>query len=193
MLAIIHFVETLSMWMGKAFGWCIIVLAFGIGYEVFVRYALRDPTSWAYDMSYIMYGAMFLMAGPYALARDGHVRGDVLYRLMPTRVQAGLDFVLYLIFYFPGILALIYSGWIFAKMAWTFKEVSVNSPAGIPVYPLKMLIPVAGVLLLLQGLAELARCVRCLRDGAWPRRLHDVEELETVIVEQHRKAEGDRA
>ncbi|MBF0393462.1 MAG: TRAP transporter small permease subunit [Alphaproteobacteria bacterium] len=193
MLAIIHFVETLSMWMGKAFGWCIIVLAFGIGYEVFVRYALRDPTSWAYDMSYIMYGAMFLMAGPYALARDGHVRGDVLYRLMPTRVQAGLDFVLYLIFYFPGILALIYSGWIFAKMAWTFKEVSVNSPAGIPVYPLKMLIPVAGVLLLLQGLAELARCVRCLRDGAWSRRLHDVEELETVIVEQHRKAEGDRA
>ncbi|MBF0306189.1 MAG: TRAP transporter small permease subunit [Alphaproteobacteria bacterium] len=193
MLAIIHFVESLSMWMGKAFGWCIIVLAFGIGYEVFVRYALRDPTSWAYDMSYIMYGAMFLMAGPYALARDGHVRGDVLYRLMPARVQAGLDFALYLIFYFPGVLALIYSGWIFAKMAWTFKEVSVSSPAGIPVYPLKMLIPVAGALLLLQGLAELARCVRCLRDGAWPRRLHDVEELEAVIVEQHRKAEGDRA
>lgn len=192
MLAIIYFVERLSMWMGKAFGWCIIVLSFGIGYEVFVRYALSDPTSWAYDMSYIMYGAMFLMAGPYALARDGHVRGDVLYRLMPARVQAALDIVLYLIFYFPGILALIYSGWIFARMAWSFKEVSVSSPAGIPVYPLKMLIPVAGVLLLLQGLAELGRCAHCLRHGAWPRRLHDVEELETVIIEQHQKARGDQ-
>lgn len=190
MNAFIHFIERLSMWMGKSFAWCIVVLTLGIAYEVFVRYVLRAPTSWAYDMSYIMYGALFMMAGPYALARDGHVRGDFVYRLLAPKTQARLDFVLYLLFYFPGVLALIYSGWIFAAMSLRFKEVSVMSPAGIPVYPLKMLIPAAGVLLLLQGIAELARCVQCLRTGQWPTRLHDVEETETVIL--HRQEQLSR-
>jgi len=179
------FVERLSMWTGKAFAWCILILTLGVSYEVFVRYALRAPTSWAYDVSYIMYGALFLMAGPYTLSRNGHVRGDVIYRMWKPRTQAWVDLILYIIFFFPGILALIYSGWIFAKMSVLFREVSVNSPAGIPVYPLKILIPVAGVLLLLQGLVEVNRCIGCIRKGQWPARLHDVEELEKVIIEQH--------
>lgn len=184
MQAFIYFVERLSMWMGKSFAWCILILTFGVSYEVFVRYALRDPTSWAYDISYVMYGALFIMAGAYTLSRDGHVRGDVIYRLLPPRGQAGIDFVLYFIFYFPGVLALIYSGYGFAKMSWTFKETSIFSPAGVPVYPLKMLIPVAGILLLLQGIVEVVRCAYCLRNGTWPQRLHDVEELETAILHQ---------
>lgn len=184
MTAFTNFVEHLSMWMGKAFAWCIVVLTFGVSYEVFVRYVLRDPTSWAYDVSYIMYGALFMMAGPYTLSRGGHVRGDVIYRLFKPRTQAWIDFVLYLIFYFPGVLALIYAGYTFAAMAVRFREVSVNSPAGIPVYPLKMLIPVAGVLLLLQGIVEVIRCVRTIRSGEWPARLHDVEETETMILHQ---------
>lgn len=184
------FIDRLSMWTGKAFGWLILVLTFAVSYEVFVRYALRAPTDWAYDISYIMYGALFLMAGPYTLSRGGHVRGDVLYRLLPERVQGWIDLVLYFIFFFPGVIALIYSGYGFARMSWMFKEKSVFSPAGIPVYPLKILIPVAGVILFLQGVSEVVRCTRCIRAGAWPQRIHDVEEMETAIL--HRQEDERR-
>ncbi len=178
----LFFVDRLSMWMGKTFAWCILILTFGVSYEVFVRYVLRDPTSWAYDVSYIMYGALFLMAGAYTVSRDGHVRGDVVYRLWPPRVQAGVDLVLYILFYFPAVLAFVYSGYGFAHMSWQFGETSVYSPASIPVYQVKALIPIAGVVLALQGISELVRCVRCIRSGAWPARYQDVEELESAIL-----------
>jgi TRAP-type mannitol/chloroaromatic compound transport system permease small subunit len=161
----IHAVDQFSKSVGHAFAWCIVILTLGMTWEVFVRYALRDPTSWAFDFSYILYGALFLMAGAYTLSRNGHVRGDVFYRMWPPRVQAGLELVLYFLFFFPGV--------------------SVNSPVGVPIWPLKMLIPAAGIMLTLQGLAELARCVVCLRDGAWPARLHDVEELEELLQKTH--------
>jgi TRAP-type mannitol/chloroaromatic compound transport system permease small subunit len=176
------FVDRLSMWVGRTFAWCILILTFGVSYEVFVRYVLRDPTSWAYDVSYIMYGALFLMAGAYTVSRDGHVRADVVYRLWPPRVQASIDLVLYILFYFPAVLAFIYSGYFFAHMSWQFGETSVYSPASIPVYQVKALIPIAGVVLLLQGISELVRCVRCIRAGAWPLRYHDVEEMESAIL-----------
>lgn len=179
------FIDLVSAWVGKCFGWLILVLTFGTSYEVFVRYVLGAPTTWAFDVAYIMYGALFLMAGAYTLSRNGHVRGDVIYRLWPARVQATIDLVLYIIFFFPGVLALIYSGWIFGSMSWRFKELSIFSPAGIPVFPLKMLIPVAGLFLLLQGIAEVIRCILCIRGGAWPQRLHDVEEMETAILHAH--------
>lgn len=181
MSSFLVFVDRLTMWTGKAFAWCIIVLTLAVGYEVFVRYVLRSPTGWAYDISYIMYGALFIMAGAYTLSRDGHVRCDVVYRLLPTRVQAGLDLVLYLIFFFPGVLALVYYGVHFASLSVGFREVSSYSPANIPVYPSKVLIPIAGALLVLQGISEVVRCLRCLRSGHWPARLHDVEETESVI------------
>jgi TRAP-type mannitol/chloroaromatic compound transport system permease small subunit len=180
----VRFVDKLSMWVGHAFAWSILILTLGICYEVFVRYVLRAPTGWSYDVGYMMYGALFLMAGAYTLSRNGHVRGDVVYRLWPPRAQAAVDAVLYVIFFMPAALALIYSGWRFAAQSWRFKEVSVFSPAGVPVYPLKTLIPLAGVLLVLQGLAEIVRCWQCIRTGEWPRRLHDVEELETAILHQ---------
>jgi len=157
---------------------------------VFVRYVLRAPTTWAFDISYITYGAMFLMAGAYTLSRNGHVRGDVIYRLWPARVQATIDLVLYIIFFFPAIIALIYSGWVFGSMSLQFRELSIFSPAGIPVFPLKMLIPIAGILLLLQGAAEVIRCIICMRMGEWPQRLHDVEELETAILAQAAGSKG---
>jgi TRAP-type mannitol/chloroaromatic compound transport system permease small subunit len=180
----VRFVDKLSMWVGHAFAWSILILTLGICYEVFVRYVLRAPTGWSYDVGYMMYGALFLMAGAYTLSRNGHVRGDVVYRLWPPRAQAAVDAVLYVIFFMPAALALIYSGWRFAAQSWRFKEVSVFSPAGVPVYPLKTLIPLAGVFLVLQGLAEIVRCWQCIRTGEWPRRLHDVEELETAILHQ---------
>ncbi|MBU6259619.1 MAG: TRAP transporter small permease subunit [Burkholderiales bacterium] len=183
----IRVVDLLNKSVGHAFAWCIVILTLGVSWEVFVRYVLRDPTSWAFDLGYILYGALFLMAGGYTLSRGGHVRADVFSRRWPPRVQAGVEGLLYFLFFFPGVIALVTSGWLYAHESWALREVSVNSPVGVPVWPLKMLIPAAGVLLTLQGAAEVLRCVVCLREGAWPARLHDVDELE---AELQRKAAG---
>ena len=188
MTAFLHFIDALSTWVGKFFGWLILLLTFGVSYEVFVRYVLRAPTIWAFDITYITYGAMFLMAGAYTLARNGHVRADVLYRFWKPRTQASMDLFLYIIFFLPAVLAFMYSGWFYAKMSVQFREVSIFSPAGIPVFPLKALIPVTGALLLLQGIAEIIRCVICIRQGYWPQRMHDVEETESIVVKEHMAA-----
>jgi TRAP-type mannitol/chloroaromatic compound transport system permease small subunit len=187
MTRFLFFIDSLSAWVGKSFAWLILVLTLGVSYEVFVRYVLRAPTTWAFDISYITYGALFLMAGAYTLARNGHVRGDVVYRLWRPRVQATIDLVLYMIFFLPAVAAFIYAGWGYAMMSVQFREVSIFSPAGVPVFPLKALIPVTGVLLLLQGIAEIIRCVLCIRRGSWPQRLHDVEETESVILHEQKK------
>jgi TRAP-type mannitol/chloroaromatic compound transport system permease small subunit len=184
----LHFIDSLSTWVGRAFAWLILVLTLGVSYEVFVRYVLGAPTTWAFDMSYITYGALFLMAGAYTLSRNGHVRGDVLYRFWRPRTQASMDLALYVVFFLPAALALIYSGWLYARMSVQFREVSIFSPAGVPVFPLKALIPVTGVLLLLQGIAEMIRCVLCLRTGAWPQRLHDVQETEARLLQERQAA-----
>lgn len=183
-------IDALSTWVGKTFAWSIVILTLAISYEVFSRYVLKTPTDWAFDVSYILYGTLFMMAGAYTLSRNGHVRGDFLYRQWSPRRQALMDLVLYLIFFFPGILAFIYAGYGFAKLSWLINEHSSNSPNGPPLYHFKTLIPVTGVLMLLQGLAETVRCLICLRQGEWPHRLHDVEELEQVIL---RQAEAEKA
>jgi TRAP-type mannitol/chloroaromatic compound transport system permease small subunit len=179
---LIYTIDQLSKTIGHAFAWCIIILTFGTCYEVFVRYVLDDPTSWAFDMSYLMYGAIFYMAGAYTLSRAGHVRADMLYRKWSDRTQAGVELLLYVVFFFPGILALVIAGGDYGVEAIRIREVSVNSPAGVPIWPLKMMIPVGAGLMALQGLAESLRCVLCLRTGEWPARLHDVEELENQIL-----------
>ena len=183
-------IDSLSLWVGKCFAWLILVLTLGISYEVLVRYVFRAPTTWAFDFSYINYGALFLMAGAYTLSRNGHVRADVLYRFWQPRRQATMDLILYIIFFLTAVLAFMYSGYKFAEMSVRFREVSIFSPAGVPVFPLKTLIPVTGTLLFIQGLAEITRCILCIRTGAWPARLHDVEETESVILrEQQHLAE----
>ena len=190
MTGFLLFIDSLSTWVGKAFSWLILVLTFGVSYEVFVRYALNAPTTWAFDMSYITYGALFLMTGAYALSRNGHVRGDVLYRFWRPRMQASMDLALYVIFFLPAVLAFMYSGWGYAAMSIRFREVSIFSPAGVPVFPLKALVPVTGLLLLLQGIAEIIRCVVCIRSGEWPQRLHDVEETEARLVREKQGVAG---
>lgn len=189
MTRILHFIDSLSAWTGKAFAWCILVLTLSTCYEVFVRYALNAPTVWAFDMSVQMYGALFMMAGAYALSQDAHVRGDVIYRLMPIKVRASVDLTLYIFFLFPGALALLYYGYGFASDSWFYKEVSWSSPARIQIYFFKSLIPVSGALLLLQGIAEAIRCIQCIRTGQWPARLHDVEETETMLLHEHEDLE----
>ncbi len=199
MTRLINFIDNLSTWIGKAFAWCILVLTLAYTYEVVVRYFLRDPTAWAFDMSYIMYGAMFMMAGAYTLSRDGHVRGDVIFRLWPPRIQAGIELTLIVVFLFPGMLALIYAGVDYAAESWSYRpygdsgprgEISINSPAGVPVSPLKTLLPLAAFFVLVQGVAELLRCIVCMKQGEWPPRLRDVEETEVrVMAEREHKIE----
>jgi TRAP-type mannitol/chloroaromatic compound transport system permease small subunit len=193
---LIFIIDSFTAWVGKAFAWCILLLTLAVAYEVFVRYLLRDPTSWAFDMSYMMYGSLFMMAGAYTLARDGHVRGDVLFRLWPSKVQATVELTLYILFFFPGIVALIMAGADYAAESWSYNygtgEVSINSPANVPISQFKTVLPVAAGLLFLQGIAQVCRCIVCLRTGEWPAHLEDVEELEVSLLQQQEEEEGDR-
>ncbi len=183
-------VDRVSTFVGHFFAWSILLLTFAVSYEVFSRYVLGAPTDWAFDASYILYGTLFIMAGAYALCRNAHVRGDFLYRAWAPKTQAWMDLVLYFLFFFPGIIAFIYSGYGFAAQSWFSHEHSAYSPDGPPIYHYKTIIPATGVLLLLQGIVEVVRCLVCLWTGAWPTRLHDVEELEKVILEQHAAEEA---
>ncbi len=192
----LFFIDRLSAWVGKSFAWCILILTGATTYEVFVRYVLRSPTAWAFDVSYIMYGTLFMMAGGYCLSRNGHVRGDFVYRLWPPRIQAAIELTLYFLFFFPGIAALIYGGMSYAAESYSYMpfgidglrgEISINSPIGVPVWPLKFVLVAASTIMFLQGIAEAIRCVQCIKSGQWPARVHDVEELETQLTKQYQK------
>ena len=191
MTRLIAIIDTLSTWVGKAFAWCILVLTFAYTYEVFVRYVLNDPTAWAFDISYTMYGALFMMGGAYTLSRDGHVRGDVIFRLWKPRVQAWIEITLIFVFLFPGMAALVYAGYDYAAASWSYRpygfdgpagEISINSPAGVPVSPLKTILPIAALFVFIQGIAEVLRCIQCLQTGKWPERQKDVEETEDALI-----------
>src|ERR1043166_6442559 len=181
--SVLFFVDSISTWVGKAFAWLMVLLTLVICYDVFMRYVMNDPTLWVYDTSYMIYGSLFMMCGAYTLAQDGHVRGDFLYGSMQPRTQAALDLVLYAVFFVPGIAALCYAGIDFAEYSWFLRERSSVTPNGPPLYHFKTVIPIAGALVMLQGLAEIVRCVVCLKTGEWPSRLKDVEEID-VIEEQ---------
>lgn len=184
MRSFIFAIDKFSQWIGHAFAWCIMAMTLGVGYEVFVRKVLRDPTAWSFDLSYMMYGALFMMGGAYTLSRDGHVRADSFYRKWKPRTQARLELFLYLIFFYPAMLALIFAGWKFASQSIGYREVSVMSPANVPIFHFKLIIPAAGVLLFIQGMAQVARCILCIRENKWPGHIADVEETETIILHQ---------
>jgi len=183
----LHVVDGLSAAIGKTYAWSIVILTFTTSYEVFARYVFLAPTEWAFDASYMLYGTLFMMAGAYALSRNAHVRGDFIYRAWSARRQASLDCVLYFLFYFPGMIAFVYAGFGFAELSRRMNEHSAASPNGPVVWPFKWLIVVVGILMVIQGIVEVFRCLICIRNGEWPKRLHDVEELEKVILEQAEK------
>ncbi|MCU7838717.1 MAG: TRAP transporter small permease subunit [Candidatus Thiodiazotropha sp. (ex Troendleina suluensis)] len=193
MLGYIRFADRLSAWFGKAFAWLIMVMAIGVGYEVVVRYGFNAPTSWAFDLSYITYGTLFMMGGAYTLSRGGHVRGDFIYRLWKPRTQGRVELVLYFLFFFPGVIALIISGWKYAERSWRYLEVSVNSPAGIPIFQFKTVIVAAGILLFIQGIAQVFRCIICIRTGEWLVAAEDVEETEVRLAREKELEAGDFA
>jgi len=170
-------IDNLSNWIGKTFAWCAVLLTLLISWEVFARYALNRPHAWVLDAQIMLYGTMFMTAGAYTLARNGHVRGDVLYGFLQPRTQAAIDLVLYLLFFLPGVVAMTWAGWVYANESLAIREQTFSAEP-LPLYPFKVVIPFAGLALLLQGLVEIVRCLMCLRSGSWPPRGDDVEEVD---------------
>jgi TRAP-type mannitol/chloroaromatic compound transport system permease small subunit len=171
-------IDRISTFVGHCFAWLVVGLTGLIGYEVFSRYVLNDPHAWAFDAQIMLYGTMFMMAGAYTLAKNGHVRGDILYGFLKPRTQAIFDLVLYIVFFIPGVVALAYAGYSFAADSWRILEHSSITADGPPLYPFKTILPIAGVFLLLQGLVEIFRCIVCIKQGEWPSREQDVEEVD---------------
>jgi TRAP-type mannitol/chloroaromatic compound transport system permease small subunit len=186
--SVLHRIDELSTWVGKLFAWLLVALMMVVCVEVFKRYILNAPTAWIFDLENMLYGTLFMMCGAYTLAQNAHVRGDFLYSSMRPRTQASLDLFLYILFFIPGIAALIYSGWIFFGESWRIDEHSTVTANGPPVWQFKFVIPLAGVMVMIQGLAEIIRCVVCLRTGEWPSRLKDVTEID-VVEEQLAQSE----
>jgi TRAP-type mannitol/chloroaromatic compound transport system permease small subunit len=178
MQKVLLFVDRMSTWVGQAFSWLIVVLTLHVSWEVFSRYVLDAPRAWAFDVMIMLYGALFMMAGAYTLSKGGHVRGDVLYGFFRPRTQATIDLVLYIVFFIPGVVALAWAGYFYAAESWAINEHSTITSEGPPIYPFKTVIPIAGVILLLQGVVEIVRCIICLKQGHWPSREQDVEEVD---------------
>ncbi|HEV8108552.1 MAG TPA: TRAP transporter small permease subunit [Burkholderiales bacterium] len=172
------FIDRVSTWIGQAFSFLILVLTAHVSWEVFSRYVLDSPRAWAFDAMIMLYGTLFMMAGAYTLAKNGHVRGDVLYGFFPPRTQAAIDLTLYIVFFIPGVFALTYAGYYYAADSWRIHETSNITSEGPPIYPFKTVIPFAGAIIFVQGIVEIIRCVICLKQGYWPSREEDVEEVD---------------
>jgi len=177
-------VDKISTWVGHAFSWLIVGLTLFISWEVFSRYALDAPHAWAFDAMIMLYGSLFMMAGAYTLAKNGHVRGDVLYGFFRPRTQATVDLVLYVVFFIPGVIALVWAGYYYAAESWAIREHSSVMAEGPPIYPFKTIIPIAGAVLLLQGIVEIIRCIICIGRGEWPSREEDVQEIDVEELKE---------
>jgi TRAP-type mannitol/chloroaromatic compound transport system permease small subunit len=188
--AYINFADQFVVWIGRAFAWGIFILTAAVMYEVVMRYFFNAPTLWAFDFTIQMYGAVFMMGGASAMSTKTHVKADMYYNRLSEKGQAILDLILFICFYAPGVFALTYAGYFYAKKAWIVHETSWNSPAQIQIYFSKSLIPIAGLLLLIIGISEIFRCIICIKTGKWPERIDDVEETEKMILRKIQKGES---
>ena len=180
----LFFVDKISTWVGQAFSWFIVALTLHVSWEVFSRYVLDNPRAWAFDVMIMFYGTLFMMAGAYTLAKNGHVRGDVIYGFFSPRAQAAVDLTLYIVFFIPGVVALVWAGYTYAGESWAINEHSNITSEGPPVYPFKTVIPLAGAFVLMQGIVEIIRCIICLKTGDWPSREEDVVEVDVDKLKQ---------
>src|SRR5881275_3517666 len=181
------FIDKVSTFVGRAFSWLIVALTLFISWEVFSRYALDAPHAWAFDAMIMMYGTLFMMAGAYTLSQNGHVRGDVIYGFFTPRAQAALDLTLYIVFFIPGVVALVWAGYTYAAESWAIRESSNITSEGPPVYPFKTVIPLAGAFILVQGIVEIIRCIICIKEGEWPSRTTDVVKVDKFVVQQEQR------
>ena len=184
MRSFLFFIDRISWWAGHIVSWTIVLLTAVVVFSVFMRYIFRDPPLWAFDASYMLYGALFMLGGAYALSRNAHVRGDMFYREWSPRRQATVDLALYFLFFYPGLIALLWAGWEFAELSRFRNEVSNQSPMRFPIWPYKYVIPISAALMLVQGVAEVIRCIQAIKYNAWPERLSDVEETETRLAKE---------
>ena len=184
MQKLLIFVDKTSTWVGQAFSFCIVLLTLQVTWEVFSRYVLDAPHAWAFDVMIMFYGTLFMMAGAYTLSKNSHVRGDVLYGFFMPRTQATIDLILYIVAFIPGVIALTYAGYFYAAESWAINEHSTITYEGPPIYPFKTVIPLAGAILLAQGIVEIIRCIICLKEGAWPSREADVEEVDVEKLKE---------
>jgi TRAP-type mannitol/chloroaromatic compound transport system permease small subunit len=184
MQKLLLFIDKVSTWVGQAFSWLIVGLTLLVSWEVFSRRFFDNPHAFTFDAMIMLYGTLFMMAGAYTLSKNGHVRGDVLYGFFSPRLQAGLDLALYLLFFIPGVVALVWAGYYFAADSWAIREHSSVTSDGPPLYHFKTVIPIAGAMILLQGLVEIVRCVVCLKNGQWPSRIEDVEEVDVEKLKE---------
>jgi TRAP-type mannitol/chloroaromatic compound transport system permease small subunit len=184
MQKLLLFVDKISTWVGQAFSWIIVALTLHVSWEVFSRYVLDNPRAWAFDVMIMFYGTLFMMAGAYTLAKNGHVRGDVIYGFFSPRAQAAVDLTLYIVFFIPGVMALVWAGYTYAAESWAINEHSNITAEGPPVYPFKTVIPLAGAFVLMQGIVEIIRCIICLKQGDWPPRAEDVVEVDVDKLKQ---------
>ena len=184
MQKLLLFVDKISTWVGQAFSWTIVLLTLHVTWEVFSRYVLDNPRAWAFDVMIMFYGTLFMMAGAYTLAKNGHVRGDVIYGFFSPRAQAAVDLTLYIVFFIPGVVALVWAGYTYAAESWAINEHSNITSEGPPVYPFKTVIPLAGAFVLMQGIVEIIRCIICLKTGDWPSREEDVVEVDVDKLKQ---------
>jgi len=184
MQRLLLFIDKVSTWVGHAFSWLIVALTLQVSWEVFSRYVLGAPHAWSFDVMIQLYGTLFMMAGAYTLSKNGHVRGDVLYGFFRPRTQATIDLILYALFFVPGVIALTWAGYDFAAESWRIRESSNVTYGGPPYYPFKTVIPIAGALLLAQGIVEIVRCVIGIKQGAWPSREEDVEEVDVEKLKE---------
>lgn len=181
---LLHAVDKVSTWVGQAFSWLIVALTLPVSWEVFSRYVLNNPHAWAFDAMIILYGTLFMMAGAYTLSQNAHVRGDVIYGYFRPRTQATIDLTLYVVFFLPGVIALVWAGYYYAAESWSIRERSSVMYEGPPIYPFKTVIPVAGAFLLMQGVVEIIRCIICIKRGQWPARGKDVEEVDVEELKE---------
>jgi TRAP-type mannitol/chloroaromatic compound transport system permease small subunit len=181
---LLHAVDKVSTRVGQAFSWLIVALTLLVSWEVFSRYVLNNPHAWAFDAMIILYGTLFMMAGAYTLSQNAHVRGDVIYGYFRPRTQATIDLTLYVVFFLPGVIALVWAGYYYAAESWSIRERSSVMYEGPPIYPFKTVIPVAGAFLLMQGVVEIIRCIVCIKRGQWPAREEDVEEVDVEELKE---------
>lgn len=167
LLAVIRAIDGFSERSGWVVSWLVVPLIAIMVIEVVSRYVLRFPTPWTYDLTYMLTGTLFMLGAAYTLRHEGHIRTDFLYKSFPVRWQGLIDTVAYLFFFFPGIGIFMWFGWETFFDAWRLGERSI-SPWNPPLYPFRAVIPLTGLLLLVQGVAQVLKSLHALFTGRWP-------------------------
>ncbi len=155
------FTDTTGTWIS----WLNVPLVLIVAYEVFARYAFDAPTIWSFDLTYMLYGTIFMLGAAFALHKGAHIRTDFFFEKWSIKTKGIIDSVAYVVFFFPSILVFGWVGWTEGYYAFSIGEVSEQTPWRPILWPFKMVIPLACLLLLIQGVSETIKSVYAWRTG----------------------------